>query len=372
MRHEDYRPVKLKEYEDDWVIFPVDGYGNEQMLRQIMDHEKPDAIWFITDPRFYYWLFNMADEIRDRGIPLLYYHVWDNTPVPAYNKQWYAACDFIGCISKLTHNITETLGFKENSAYIPHAVDPNIFKQISKEEIANARSQILKDHADKFIVFYNSRNARRKMTADVLKMFKGLLDKVGQDKAFLFMHTDPFDQEGANLIEVAKMLDIQPNQISFSNQRIPPEQMSIYYNMADVTVNISNNEGFGLSCLESLSCGTPVIVVKTGGLQDQAQDDEGNVFGVMLEPVTRSIQGSQQIPYLYDDRASDVDLVNALLKMYNMSDDERISLGAKAREWTLKRFSMQNLVGDWDLALEKYISKYKSNGNPSRVKISKV
>lgn len=372
MKHEDYRPVKTKEWEDDWIIFPVDGYGNETILRQIMDNEKPDAIWFITDPRFYVWLFNMADEIRDRGIPLLYYHVWDNKPTPIFNKQFYSACDFIGCISKVTHEIVTELGFGNSSAYIPHAVDPDIFKPFSQEDTFKVRAQVLKENAGKFTIFYNSRNARRKMTADVLKAFRGLLDAVGEDKAFLFMHTDPHDQEGSNLIEVAKMLKIMPDQLIFSNQRIPPDQMAMLYNAADITMNISNNEGFGLSCLESLSCGTPVIVNKTGGLQDQAVDDKGNVFGCMLEPASRSIQGSQQIPYIYDDRPSDKELVESLIHMYNMPDKDRVELGNQARAWTLKRFSMVNLVGQWDTALQTYITKYKEKGNASRVKINKV
>ena len=36
------------------------------------------------------------------------------------------------------------------------------------------------------------------------------------------------------------------------------------YNMADVTVSISDAEGFGLSIAESLACQTPCIVNMTG------------------------------------------------------------------------------------------------------------
>ena len=41
------------------------------------------------------------------------------------------------------------------------------------------------------------------------------------------------------------------------------------YNIADVTVNMASNEGFGLSGAESLIAGTPIINNVTGGLQDQ-------------------------------------------------------------------------------------------------------
>jgi glycosyltransferase involved in cell wall biosynthesis len=373
MSHQDYRPQKVQEYGDDWTIYPINGYGDPNIVREFLEREKIDAVWFMTDPRFYGWLFDMSDEIRDRGIPLMYYHVWDNYPVPDFNKNYYHSCDYIGCISKLTHDIVQKLGCSEFSEYIPHAVDANIFKPFSKEEILKHKNTTLGPHKDKFIVFYNSRNARRKMTSDVLKTFKMFIDKNNlQDKAFLFMHTDPFDNEGANLAETARMLGFNPNQIGFSPSRVTPEQMAIFYNVADVTMNISNNEGFGLSCLESLSCGTPAIVCETGGLQDQIKDETGFEFGVSVKPATRSLTGSQQIYYIIDDRCSDEDLVAALEKMYNMTFDERKALGQKAHGWTKRAFNMDDLVSKWDRALQKYISECKKNGHKDRVKLVKV
>ncbi len=183
MKHPDYRPMKTKEWEDDWIVFPVDGYGNEEIIRKILDHEKIDAIHFTTDPRFYGWLFNMSDEIRDRGIPLLYWHVWDDEPTPQFNRGFYKSCDYVGCISKLTHKILVDLGFDGSSGYIPHASNAAIFKPFSKEEILKKRKELLKSDSDKIVVFYNSRNARRQKTSDVLKTFKQLCYPVGHDNA---------------------------------------------------------------------------------------------------------------------------------------------------------------------------------------------
>jgi glycosyltransferase involved in cell wall biosynthesis len=371
MKHPDYRPMKTKEFEDDWIVFPVDGYGNEEIIRKVLDTEKIDAIHFTTDPRFYGWLFNMSDEIRDRGIPLLYWHVWDDEPTPQFNRSFYKSCDYVGCISKLTHRILVDLGFDSSSGYIPHASNTNVFKPFSKDEILKKKKEILKSNADKFVVFYNSRNARRKKTSDVLKTFKQLCDQVGQDKCFLFMKTDPGDPEGGNLIEVAKMLNITPSQIAFVPNGIQPEEMADYYNISDITVCHSSNEGFGLSCQESLYCGTPTVVMKTGGLQEQPVDDKGNVFGVIIEPVARSLQGSQQIPYIYDDHGADADWLAAYRKMYDMTWDERKALGKKGSEWVNKAYSMESMVGKWDEAIQKYVSKYKEN-NSSRVKFYKV
>lgn len=373
MSHQDYRPQKIQEYGDDWTIYPINGYGDQNLVREFIEREKIDAIWFMTDPRFFGWLAEMSDEIRDRGIPILYNHVWDNYPIPQFNKAFYHSFDYIGCISKLTHDIVKQLGCSEFSDYIPHAVDVNIFKPFTKQEILKHRELTFKQHKDKFIVFYNSRNARRKMTSDVVKVFKMFIDKNNlHDKVFLFMHTDPFDQEGANLVETAKMLGLRNDQLAFSSARVTPEQMAIFYNTADVTMNISNNEGFGLSCLESLSCGTPAIVCETGGLQDQIKDENGFEFGVSVKPATRSLTGSQQIYYILDDRCSDEDLVAALEKMYQLSFDERKALGQKAHEWTLRAFKISDVVTKWENVIEKYIQKFRKNGYSGRVKLVKV
>ena len=45
-------------------IYPVDGYGNPDVLREIMKMEKPDAILHFTDPRFWTWFYNMEHEVR--------------------------------------------------------------------------------------------------------------------------------------------------------------------------------------------------------------------------------------------------------------------------------------------------------------------
>ena len=45
-----YDPSQTKEYGEDWTIFPVDGYGDKDRVRSILRYEKPDILWFMTDP----------------------------------------------------------------------------------------------------------------------------------------------------------------------------------------------------------------------------------------------------------------------------------------------------------------------------------
>jgi hypothetical protein len=34
-------------------LYPVDGYGTPELIRQLLQLEKPDAIFLITDPRYF-------------------------------------------------------------------------------------------------------------------------------------------------------------------------------------------------------------------------------------------------------------------------------------------------------------------------------
>ena len=45
-------------------LYPTSGYGNPDMLREIMKLEKPDAVMIYTDPRFWKWFYEMGHEIR--------------------------------------------------------------------------------------------------------------------------------------------------------------------------------------------------------------------------------------------------------------------------------------------------------------------
>ena len=50
------------------IVYPNNGYGTPELVRQISQIEKPDAIFIFTDPRYWSWLFNIENEIR-RKIP---------------------------------------------------------------------------------------------------------------------------------------------------------------------------------------------------------------------------------------------------------------------------------------------------------------
>ncbi len=360
IRHQDYTPVKVDPYGDDWKIFPVDGYGNQEMIRSILRNEKPDILWMMTDPRFYEWLWSMENEIRPL-CPIVYYHVWDNYPYPMFNKKFYSSNDHIVSISKLTDDIVRTVAPNVPCTYVPHAVDGNFFKPLNKQERAELRQKNYQEEdREKFVIFWNNRNARRKQSGTLIFWFKDWLDKRNlHDKAQLLMHTDPRDDHGQDLEHITKHLGLNNRQVLFSTQKVELHQMAIFYNIADVTVNISDAEGFGLATLESLSCGTPIIATMTGGLQEQVVGD-GETFGVPIFPASKAIIGSQQVPYIYEDRIAKKDFLSALDKMYDMGTDARLELGLKGRQHVLDNYNFDDFNKNW---VELMLKIHEENGS---------
>jgi glycosyltransferase involved in cell wall biosynthesis len=348
IKHPNYEPIKTKEYGDDWIMFPVDGYGNPEIIRSIIRQEKPDILWFMTDPRFFGWLWEMENEIRPL-MPMVYYHVWDNYPYPTFNRKFYESNDLIATISKVTDDIVKTVAPTVKSQYIPHAVDSDIFRPIEdKEMLENVKKELFGEHYDpeKFIFFWNNRNARRKQSGSLIFWFNDFLNKVGKDKACLVMHTDVKDQHGQDLQAIINELGLTNGEVLFSQTKVQPEKLSLIYNISDCTINISDAEGFGLATLESLSCGTPIIVNKTGGLQEQITDGE-TVFGVGLEPSSKAVIGSQSIPWIYEDRLNGEEVSAAMETIFSMSKEERTEIGLAGRQHVMNNYNFENFNKTW-------------------------
>jgi len=366
IKHPDHKPQKTEQYGDLWKIYPVDGYGSADAVRSILRTERPDILWFMTDPRFFPWLWIIEQEVRPL-VPMIYYHVWDNLPYPMFNKRFYDSNDMIVTISKVTDDIVRNVSPTVDTEYLPHAVDGSIFAPMAQDSLKEFQKQFFSipegEEDTKFTFFWNNRNARRKQSGSIIWWFKEFLDEVGHDKARIVMHTDPHDVHGQDLIAIMHQTDMIHGQVLLSTQKIPPDQLARMYNASDCTINISDAEGFGLATLESLSCATPIIVTMTGGLQEQVTDGK-NWFGVGIHPSSKSVIGSQDVPYIYEDRIGKEQFIAALKTIYEMTPAARSKLGLAGREHALKNYNFQVYADRWVRLLEEAHERYGSWNHP--------
>ena len=359
IKHQNYNTIQVNE---DFIIKPVDGFGNPDILRQLLVTEKPDAILIFTDPRQFIWLFEMEDEIRSI-CPITYWHIWDNDPYPDFNRPFYDATDLINCISYKTFELVKP-HYPEKTNYITHAFPKETYFPISKPERDKLLVENFGDKKDWFKVLWVSRNATRKLPGDLFVSWKMFLDKLeevhGHRNALLIMHTDPTDREGPNLLAVSEKFNLQEN-VWFSTNKLSFEHMNLLHNMSDACVSVSKNEGHGLSLTISLMVGKPIIALKTGGQTRQVEDyRDGSHNGVALEPSKRCLVGSQLVPYIYEDFYDHEELVQAFLKVHDHTPEEKEKLSAKCLEYANHEFNIENMVSNWADTLDKCIETFQN------------
>jgi glycosyltransferase involved in cell wall biosynthesis len=371
-------------------IYPNHGYGDINILRTLLALEKPDAILHFTDPHYWQWLYDNEHEIRQQ-VPILYYHIWDDLPDPKYNRDYYESCDWIGCISKQTYGIVHRVGKMIDEvthkpledwqiSYVPHGINPKVFKPLDNVS-DDIKKLIFGDKEYDFVLFYNNRNIRRKQPSDVIYSYKLFCDKLPKehsDKCLLLMHTAAVDENGTDLPAVIEALC--PYDVKFTGLKLEQDKLNEIYNLVDCTINIANNEGFGLTTAESLMAGTPIIVNVTGGLQDQCgfnySADNYITFGTLHDrkthgstlhgewafpiwPSAINLNGSVPTPYIFDDRVNDDEVANTIATVYAQGRPERKRRGLLGREFMIKNLSSDIMNNSLIEGIERVFENYK-------------
>jgi len=355
--------------DSDVKVIASNGYGDQAMLRALITQEKPDAIVHFTDPRYWVWMYQMENEIRQQ-CPLIFYTIWDDLPYPMWNREFYRSDDMLLCISKQTKNLVENV-LRDHPKpgrvqYVPHGINEKSFYPIVNDfEFEAFREKTLGKEEMDFVVLWNSRNIRRKNASDIILSWRTFLDQLPAEKAkkcMLLMKTEPVFEHGTDLPAVIETLcDPELHKVKIVNQRFDEKHLNYLYNCSDAHMFMTDNEGWGLGLTESLTAGRMIIAPVQGGMQDQMrfEDENGDWINFSTEhpsnadgkykkcgewampmfPKTRSIKGSPSTPYIFASQVSVEDAAIALMKVYKLGPEERQRRGILGREWVLSEES---------------------------------
>jgi len=380
-------------------LYPQNGYGDSTLIRKMLKDEKPHAIFFFTDPRYWEWLFQIENEIRTK-IPMVYLNIWDNLPAPMYNESYYESCDTLLAISKQTENINKiVLGEKAKDkiiAYVPHGINEEQFFPIDEkhekwENLQQAKKELFGDKEYKHVFFFNSRNIRRKAISNLIaaySIFKETLPETEKNDVALVLHTQPIDDNGTDLFAVRDLFLGEDSSVIFSGGKLSTEGMNFLYNLADITVLPSNAEGWGLALTESMMAGTMILANVTGGMQDQMrfEDENGdwikfnsefpsNHYGtyknhgkwaIPIFPKVSTLVGSPTTPYIFEDHVDFKELGLKLKQSYEMSKEDILEAGKLARKWVTSdesgmsaRMMNENIIKHMDNTIDNFIPRRK-------------
>jgi glycosyltransferase involved in cell wall biosynthesis len=181
------------------------------------------------------------------------------------------ADEIVAVSSETAKNITKILNIEtEQISIIPNAVDSQ-FHRIPEDESQAFRQQ-LNVPSGTFCLLNVGGNHPRKNLSAILKALY-LLKQQGLPVRF-WKVSDDFTDEDKQFIQANDLKD----SIDYLGYLDRPTLVKAY-NAADVLVAPSFHEGFGITLLEAMACGTPVITSNTSAMPEVVGD-----AGILVDP----------------------------------------------------------------------------------------
>lgn len=340
----DLSEVVNKEYSEDIdsnvLEIQFNGYGDRNLFQHISATEKLDAILLMSDPRGHLEFFNNIGLFKD--VPICWYNIWDALPTPYFNKPYYDSCETIINISKLTDNIVKEVLYDtidtKSINYVPHGYDETKFYKIEPntkehEEFRYFRNLVQSNKDYKFTFLFNSVNIPRKNIPVLLEAYKMFAD-ANPDTAHevnLVLHTQANDIH--RVIEGLYGKNHKYN-VTILEQRFDERMMRYLYNLCDVLVLPSCQEGFGMSLGEAVMCEKMIIAPMHGGMSDQMDFGKGEWAEPIFE-FNSVLTTNEVVPYIYANYIDKRDLYKAMVKLYQLSPEQRVKFGKSGREFFL-------------------------------------
>ncbi len=188
-------------------------------------------------------------------------HAWRNT-------------DHIIAVSETTkQDSIKMLGVPEKKISVIHEAANPIYRPVPLDEAQQVVKEKYKLDRD-FILFVSTIEPRKNLPG-LLQAFRRLLDDYKRDEVLVLAGSKGWLWE--EVYETVENLNLEKN-VAFLG-RVPSHDLVYLYNAARLLVHPSFYEGFGLTPLEAMNCGTPVIVSNTSALPEVVGD-----AALMIDP----------------------------------------------------------------------------------------
>lgn len=333
----------------DYKIWPAGLAGDvlgRNRLAPLIKLVKPDVVVLFND----IWVVNeylkVLEENEYTGKTVVYFPVDSSGYVEDFVKPLYLA-DKVLVYTQWGYDTIRAAEFKGDISIVPHGTNREMFFPIEQNK---ARAELMNLSNEDFIVFNGNRNQPRKRIDLTIKGFcKFAADK---PNARLYLHTGlkdvgwpiiPLMQRECKkygLKDMEYRLIITHPDLS-PNNSVPVESLNVIYNTADVGINTSLGEGWGLVSFEQSACGVPQIVPDFSATQELYGNDRG-----LLLPVERTLTNTSintEGGLVHEDDVTD------LLNKYYYDEELWLQHAAKMFNFISDdRFDWKNIAKIWD------------------------
>ncbi len=190
-------------------------------------------------------------------------------------KRIFTKADFVQVISNYLAGFARQTGYQGELEVVPNGVDIDKFKvESGKFKAEELKNKLSFSENDKIIIT-SSRLVKKNAVDDVIRALEFLPTNV----KFLILGDGP---DRAMLEELSERLKLSNRIIFFgayNNDDLPK-----YLAMADIFIRPSLSEGLGISFLEAMAAGLPIIATPVGGIVDFLFDGKTGLFCEVRNP----------------------------------------------------------------------------------------
>lgn len=186
-----------------------------------------------------------------------------------------------GCAGVITDSfsskkdIVRLTGISEKKVHVVYLAAGEAFKKINVDKTTKKRLKKQYHLPDKFILYVGDASWNKNIPSLLKAVLRTSVPLVLVGNAFLTKsENNPWNKS----LEEAKELAKNQKNIVMTGY-VPSEDLVLLYNLATACVVPSFYEGFGLSVLEAMSCGCPVVSSSGGSLGEVVGD-----AGYLIDP----------------------------------------------------------------------------------------
>jgi glycosyltransferase involved in cell wall biosynthesis len=383
-RHAEYKSSQSNEF------------GQWRFDRVLLDF-RPDFVLNINDP--WQMAYQQSSPLRD-------YFNWvimptvDSAPQKEEYLDMFGSADAVLTYSQFGYDtlIKEAGNSIKLKGVGSCGVNTDIFYPV-KNKVAHKQSMGIPEGIN--IVGSVMRNQIRKLIPDLIESFKMFIDKCYAEKkvhmaqnTYLYLHTSSPDC-GYNIPEILKHSGIA-NRVMFTyrcekcksvschlfrgerticqkcqmpssllpntNHGITDEQLAKIYNMFDVYVQFSLNEGFGVPLVESAMCGVPFMATDYSAMSSLVKSLKGMPIKTDRMMTNVNTGGKQAFP---DNKA----FSDQLFKFLSKPDTLRRIDGNRTHKLALEQHNWDRITNNWMNVIDQMEPRNKWNNNYNKVNV---
>jgi len=228
--------------------------------------------------------------------------------------------DGLSAVSEyLRKQVLETLGLKKEVSVIPNFVNSEVFRP--------GESDVTRRYKGRQVVVTHVSNFRPIKRVEDLVRAMSIVIREAQDTRLMLVGEGP-ERQGIELL--VKELGLQRNVLMTGFRSDVPELLRC----SDILVLCSDNESAGLTLLEAMSSGLPVVGTRVGGIPEIIEDGRN---GFLVPP-----------------RSPD-ELADRILRL-TLDRELRLRMGEEGRRTVLKHFAADRVVPMYEEAYRRIVS----------------